>query len=121
MKYFFLIVIALMLIGNGVDASELSGACLGKTEVSSVASSEAKLLHHKSTDKYRFQDGKVFHQYKGRKEYKYNKIEVSAFNPNHFLSGNMRFVFNNNQSGYVIIADKLTWKVVYLDCALKRK
>jgi hypothetical protein len=31
----------------------------------------------------------------------------------------MRFILNNKQSGYVVVADEISWKVIYLECAFK--
>jgi hypothetical protein len=66
-----------------------------------------------TTDKYRFKGGDVYHQYEGREEYLYNKVIVSPFNPNHFLLRHVLFILNNKQSGYVVVADEFSWKVVY--------
>ena len=72
-----------------------------------------------STDKYRFEDGNVFHRHKGKEEYIYNKVMESPFSPNQFLSGHMQFVLNDKQSGYVVVADNISWKSVHLECAFK--
>ena len=109
-----------MLVGGAVNAPQLNGFCIGKKSVWDPEAPTTKIVYWKSMEKYRFQDGKIFHQYDGRKEYKYNKIEVSPFNTNHFISGHMKFIFGNNSTAYVIVADEVTWKIIFLDCAVSR-
>ena len=107
-----------MLVGAEVNALELNGVCIGNKSVASVPTPTYKVEYASSTDKYRFHDGKVFHEFEGRKEYYYNKIRVSPFNPNHFISGHMKFVFDKKGPAYVVVATKLFWKVIYLDCTI---
>jgi hypothetical protein len=96
----------------------LSGACLGTKQIQALSNSKM-MQEFGSTDKYRFEGGNVYHQHEGREEYLYNKVVTSPFNPNQYLSGHMRFVFNHKQSGYVVVADCVSWKIVYLECALQ--
>ena len=72
-----------------------------------------------STDKYRFEAGSVFHSWEGRKEYKYGPISQTVY-PNHYTSGLLRFVFTNDQDGYVVHTDNNGWKVINLTCAISR-
>ena len=90
--------LVLIIFSSGVYATDLNGVCLGTNQHAALANSKM-LQEFPSTDKYRFEGGDVYHQYEGREEYLYNKVSVSPFNPNHFLSRHMRFILNNKQSG----------------------
>ena len=114
----FAIVAALAISLSTANASELNGVCIGTKQLTALANSKM-LQERPATDKYRFEDGDVYHRNVGKEEYLYNKVIVSPFNPNQFLSGHMRFVLNDKHSGYVVVADDTSWKVVYLECAFK--
>jgi hypothetical protein len=97
-----------------------TGACFGKTTDVRATGSSTTVKSYRSTDKYRFEENKVFHQWKGREEYFYNKIRPLNFRLGQFISGNMRFVFQNKYTdGYVVVADSYGWKITYLECAVK--
>jgi hypothetical protein len=118
MTRLFTLLVVLITFSPAAYAMELNGVCLGTKQLSALANSKM-LQERPSTDKYRFEGGDVYHRYEGREEYLYNKVIVSPFNPFQYLSGNMRFVLNNKQSGYVVVGDNYSWKIIYLECAFK--
>ena len=120
MRQFFSTAFVIFLASLSVaHASELNGVCLGTKQLHGFANSTKILGEFTSKDKYRFEDGNVYHRNEEKDEYLYNKVVVSPFNPSQFLSGHMRFVLNDKQSGYVVVADNISWKIVYLECAFK--
>lgn len=118
-KVFGLAVLGLLASSSTANASELNGVCIGTKQLTALANS--KMLEERpSTEKYRFKDGDVYHRHEGREEYLYNKVIVSPFNPFQYLAGHMRFVLGyDKQSGYVVVADNTSWKIVYLECAIQ--
>lgn len=77
----------------------------------------------RSTDVFRFKDGKLYHQVSGRPETLYNDVvEVES---GRYASGHMQFVVpepggrkGQDRKGYVVIAAPTDWRVVYIDCRL---
>jgi hypothetical protein len=68
-----------------------------------------------STDVFRVANGRLYHRWSGREEYFYNDImEVET---GRYVSGHMVFVMDYAKlRGYVVIAGRPDWRVVYLDC-----
>src|SRR5262245_36354238 len=68
-----------------------------------------------STDVFRVANGRLYHRWSGREEYFYNDIREVEFG--RYVSGHMVFVMDDdNRRGYVVIAGRPDWRVVYLDC-----
>jgi hypothetical protein len=67
------------------------------------------------TDVFRVTNGRLYHRWSGRDEYFYNDIrEVET---GRYVSGHMVFVMDYDKlHGYVVIAGRPDWRVVYLDC-----
>jgi hypothetical protein len=67
------------------------------------------------TDVFRVANGRLYHRWSGREEYFYNDIREVEFG--RYVSGHMVFVMDSDQlRGYVVIAGRPDWRVVYLDC-----
>jgi hypothetical protein len=67
------------------------------------------------TDVFRVANGRLYHRWSGREEYLYNDIREVEFG--RYVSGHMVFVMDDdNRRGYVVIAGRTDWRVVYLDC-----
>ena len=107
-----------LLVSGPVWGKELSGACVATSLTYGFPGEEGSKTIG-STDKYRFEAGSVFHSWEGRKEYKYGPISQTVY-PNHYTSGLLRFVFTNDQDGYVVHTDNNGWKVINLTCAISR-
>ena len=119
MTRLFVPLVVFLIFSSETYAKELNGVCVGTKQLSALANSKM-LQEYSSTDKYRFDDGKVYHRREDKEEYLYNKVIVSPFNPFQYLAGHMRFVLGyDKQSGYVVVADNTSWKIVYLECAIQ--
>jgi hypothetical protein len=72
-------------------------------------------LEYKPTDVFRVANGRLYHRWSGREEYFYNDIREVEFG--RYVSGHMVFVMDYDKlRGYVVIAARPDWRVVYLDC-----
>jgi hypothetical protein len=69
-----------------------------------------------STDVFRVANERLYHRWSGRDEYFYNDIREVEFG--RYVSGHMVFVMEGRDKlrGYVVIAARPDWRVVYLDC-----
>jgi hypothetical protein len=68
-----------------------------------------------ATDVFRVSNGRLYHRWSGREEYFYNDIREVEFG--RYVSGHMVFVMDYDKlRGYVVIAARPDWRVVYLDC-----
>jgi hypothetical protein len=90
------------------------------TAIGSVASgatvADRVQMTARTTDVFRFQNGKLYHRWSGRAEYLYNDVvEVQS---GRYVSGHMQFVMaeTGDRKGYVVIAAPTDWRVVYVDC-----
>lgn len=110
--------VIVMSISSPAFANGLSGACMSKG-ITYGNPNKIGAKTQTSTDKYRFEDGKVFHSWEGRDEYEYGPVTETQ-HPNSYTSGLMRFVFTSDQGGYATHADNIGWKVIHLDCAISR-
>jgi len=119
MTRLILIASVFMLVSGTASALELSGACVATSKTYGFPNGRGTKTQD-STERFRFDDGKLYHQWEGRKEYKYGPIVQNGTNPNQFTSGHMRFIFATDQKGYVIHGDQVGWKINNLDCAIAR-
>ncbi len=68
-----------------------------------------------TTDVFRVANGRLYHRWSGREEYFYN--DITEVEVGRYVSGHMVFVMDYDKlRGYVVIAGRPDWRVVYLDC-----
>jgi hypothetical protein len=102
---------------SGASARVPNMTCTAIGSVASGATAADRVqMTARTTDVFRFQNGKLYHRWSGRDEYFYNDVvEVEI---GRYASGHMLFVMDGSgdRKGYVMIAASTDWRVVYIDC-----
>ena len=111
--------IIVLVVGGPAWGASLNGACIGTALTSGFAGKPGGTVIE-TTDKYRFENGSVFHRFKGREEYRYGPVS-QVKGANQWSSSHLRFISRNPQSGCVIHGDAIGWKVTNPDCSLTHK
>ena len=78
---------------------------------------EGPTVHQfEATDVFRVANGRLYHRYSGREEYLYSD-DIREVEVGRYVSGHMVFVMDyDKRHGYVVIAGRAVWQVIYLDC-----
>jgi hypothetical protein len=111
-----LVILAFGLLAASCSPNVPNMICKAERTVQGQMTVEGPTLHQydEATDVFRVANGRLYHRYSGREEYFYNDIrEVEV---GRYVSGHMVFVMDNKLRGYVVIAGRPDWRVIYLDC-----
>ena len=91
--------------------------CVGTKAISQFVNGSKIQTYDKTLDVYKFYEGHLYRSWPGREEYKYNNvIQLPTVRNNQLLSGYMRFVFTDDNNGFVVHADHLQWTITYFKC-----